>query len=128
MADLDHFKKINDVHGHLVGDRVLKIAATRMVSGARDDDEICRYGGEEFLFVLEDTELAEAKDVAERVRTRIGDDAVHGRNAKIHISLSLGVAEARENDSVDALIDRADAALYAAKLAGRNCVRLEAGQ
>lgn len=128
MADLDHFKNINDVHGHLVGDRVLKIAAARMVSGARDGDEICRYGGEEFLFILENTEMAEAKYVAERVRTRIGDDAIHGRKAKINISLSLGVAQARENDSVDSLIDRADAALYAAKLAGRDCVRLEAGE
>lgn len=126
MADLDHFKNINDVHGHLVGDRVLKIAAARMVSGARDSDEICRYGGEEFLFILENTKIAAAKVVAERVRIRIGDDAVHGRKAKINISLSLGIAQARKNDSVDTLIDRADAALYVAKFAGRNCVRLEA--
>ena len=126
MADLDHFKKINDVHGHLVGDRVLQIAAARMLSGAREGDEICRYGGEEFLFILQNTEITEGKDMAERVRKRIGSDAIHDRNAEINISLSLGVAQARDDDTVDTLIDRADAALYAAKLAGRDCVRLEA--
>jgi len=125
MADMDNFKDINDSHGHLAGDRVLKIAAARMLSGARNDDEICRYGGEEFLFILQNTEIAEAKEVAERVRAHIGSNAVQARNEEIKISLSLGVAQAREGDSVDTLIDRADAALYGAKLAGRDCVRLE---
>lgn len=128
MADMDHFKRINDTHGHLAGDRVLKIAAARMLSGARDGDEICRYGGEEFLFILQNTEIAEGKEVAERVRTHIGSDAIHARNEELNISLSLGVAQAREDDSVDTLIDRADAALYAAKLAGRDCVCLEEHQ
>ncbi len=128
MADMDNFKDINDSHGHLTGDRVLKIAAARMLSGARDGDEICRYGGEEFLFILQNTEIAEGKEVAERVRRRIGSDAIHARNEELNISLSLGVAQAREDDSVDTLIDRADAALYAAKLAGRDCVRLEEHQ
>jgi len=126
MADLDHFKKVNDLHGHLAGDRVLQIAAARMLSGARDGDEICRYGGEEFLFILQNTAIEEGKEMAERVRTRIGSDAVHGKDGEISISLSLGVAQARKDDTVDTLIDRADAALYAAKLAGRDCVRIEA--
>jgi diguanylate cyclase len=126
MADLDHFKKVNDVHGHLTGDRVLQIAAARMLSGARDGDEICRYGGEEFLFILQNTAIEEGKEMAERVGTRIGSDAIHGKDGEISISLSLGVAQAREDDTVDTLIDRADEALYAAKLAGRDCVRLEA--
>ncbi len=128
MADLDHFKDINDTHGHLAGDRVLQIVAARMISGARNGDEICRYGGEEFLFILQNTEIEEGREVAERVRARIGSNAVHARNEEIRISLSLGVAQAREDDSVDTLIDRADAALYAAKLAGRDCVRLEEHQ
>jgi len=126
MADMDHFKKVNDVHGHLTGDRVLQIAAARMLSGARDGDEICRYGGEEFLFILQNTDIGEGKEMAERVRARIGSDAVHDRGGEIKISLSLGVAQARESDTVDTLIGRADEALYAAKLAGRDCVRLEA--
>jgi len=125
MADLDHFKAINDSHGHLVGDHVLRIAAARMVSGARDGDEIARYGGEEFLFILENTDIAEGGEVAERVRARINGDAINSSNQQIRVSLSLGIAEAHEDDTVDTLIDRADAALYAAKFAGRDCVRFE---
>jgi len=125
MADLDHFKAINDSYGHLVGDHVLRIAAARMISGARDGDEIARYGGEEFLFILENTDLAEGGEVAERVRARINSDAINSRNEQIRVSLSLGIAEAHEADTVDTLIDRADAALYAAKVAGRDCVRFE---
>jgi diguanylate cyclase (GGDEF)-like protein len=125
MADLDQFKKINDEHGHLVGDHVLHIAAARMVSGARTGDEIGRYGGEEFIFVLQDTDIDNAAEVAERVRSRINCDAIHYRNATINVSLSLGIAQARSDDTVNTLIDRADAALYDAKLGGRDCVMLE---
>ena len=125
MADLDQFKKINDEHGHLVGDHVLRIAAARMVSGARAGDEIGRYGGEEFIFVLQDTDIDAAAIVAERVRSRINSDAIQHREATINVSLSLGIAQARSNDTVDTLIERADATLYAAKLAGRDCVMLE---
>lgn len=125
MADLDQFKAINDTHGHLVGDHVLRIAAARMVSAARSGDEIGRYGGEEFLFVLANTDLDAAAEVAERVRTRVGDDAIQHLGTSIRASISLGIAQARAGDTVDALIGRADSALYAAKLAGRNCVMLE---
>jgi len=125
MADVDHFKRINDAHGHLIGDQVLRIAAARMVSGAREGDEIGRYGGEEFLFILQNTDFARAAEVAERVRVRINGNALHARDSEIRISLSLGVTQARDSDNVDSLIDRADAALYAAKRAGRNCVRTE---
>ena len=125
MADLDHFKAINDSHGHLVGDHVLRIAAARMTSGARDGDEIARYGGEEFLFVLPDTDIKAGRDVAERVRLRIKSDAIQSGNEQIRVSLSLGVAETRESDTVDTLIARADTALYEAKRAGRDCVRPE---
>lgn len=125
MADLDQFKKINDEHGHLVGDHVLRIVAARMVSGARTGDEIGRYGGEEFLFVLQDTDINAAADVAERVRSRINSDAIKHHKAVINVSLSLGIAQARSDDTVNTLIDRADATLYDAKLAGRDCVMLE---
>jgi diguanylate cyclase (GGDEF)-like protein len=125
MADLDQFKRINDAYGHLVGDHVLRIAATRMVAAARSGDEIGRYGGEEFLFVLANTDLAAAAVMAERVRKRIGNDAIRHHSASIRVTLSLGIAEARDGDTVNELIARADAALYAAKLAGRNCVMVE---
>jgi diguanylate cyclase (GGDEF)-like protein len=96
-----------------------------MVSGARSGDEIGRYGGEEFLFILQNTDIAEAQDVAQRVREHIASDEMRGRDVHVNVTLSLGIAQARNSDDVDALIDRADAALYAAKLAGRNCVRVE---
>ncbi|MGB5470498.1 MAG: diguanylate cyclase, partial [Woeseiaceae bacterium] len=123
MADLDHFKEINDAHGHLVGDEILQIAAGRMISGARADDEICRYGGEEFLFILQDTDITEGEEVAERVRMHINGDAMHSRDAQLMVTISLGVAQARDGDTVDTLIGRADQALYEAKHAGRDCVR-----
>ena len=125
MADLDQFKRINDRYGHLVGDEVLRITASRMLSAARSGTEIGRYGGEEFLMILPDAELATAREVAERVRQRVGSDAIRSDKARIGISISLGVARARSDDSVNSLIERADAALYAAKLAGRDCVRVE---
>lgn len=125
MADLDHFKKINDAHGHLVGDEVLQIAAGRMLSGARADDEICRYGGEEFLFILHNTSITEGEEVAERVRTRINSDAMNSRDTLLMVTISLGIARARDGDTVDTLIERADQALYTAKRAGRDCVRRE---
>ena len=125
MADIDHFKKINDAYGHLVGDQVLRIAAARMLSAARKGDEIGRYGGEEFLFILQNTDISAAKDVAERVRARLKSDAIHSKNVEIRMTLSLGIAQARESDDVDNLIERADAALYAAKLGGRDRVCVE---
>ena len=123
MADLDHFKAINDRFGHLVGDEVLKISAARMVAGARGGDEVCRYGGEEFLLILDGAGLGEAQEVAERVRLRIAGNAVHCGDEQISVSISLGLAEAQANDTASSLIERADAALYAAKAAGRNCIR-----
>ena len=126
MADLDNFKKINDRNGHLVGDQVLRIVAERMVSASREGDEICRYGGEEFLIILKNTDIAAGADVAERVRKHLRSDAIHVRNTEVNVSLSLGIAQAREGDDVDTLIERADSALYVAKLAGRNRIRLEA--
>lgn len=125
MADLDHFKQINDTYGHLIGDEVLRIAAARMLSGARAGDRVARYGGEEFLFILQDTDLEEGVEVAERVRARLNSDAIHCGETCLNVTLSLGLAQARDADLVDDLIERADNALYAAKAAGRDCVRVE---
>ena len=126
MADLDHFKAVNDLHGHLTGDQVLQIVAARLIACARSDDEVCRYGGEEFLFILRNTDAAEGSVVAERIRHRIGSDAIRARGAIVDVTLSLGIARARAADDVDQAINRADEALYRAKLAGRDCVRVAA--
>ena len=125
MADLDHFKEINDTHGHLVGDQVLHDVATRMVTGARSSDIVGRYGGEEFLIIFEDATLDVARDLAERIRIRVLADPFIEDAQKLFVTLSLGVAEARPEESAESLIERADQAMYEAKAAGRNRVRTE---
>jgi len=125
MADLDHFKEINDTHGHLVGDDVLRIAAARMLAASRAEDQVGRYGGEEFIFILQNTSLNGALEAAERIRTRLSNDAIQAGDAEIVVTVSMGVSCVRRHDTVNSLIERADAALYAAKAAGRNCIRTE---
>ena len=125
MADLDHFKNINDTYGHLVGDDVLRISAARMLAASRAEDQVGRYGGEEFIFILQNTSLDGAQEAAERIRTRLGDDAIQAGDAEVAVTVSMGVSCARRHDTVNSLIERADAALYEAKAAGRNCIRAE---
>lgn len=125
MADLDHFKKINDTHGHLVGDQVLHDVATRMVTGARSSDIVGRYGGEEFLLIFEKATLDIARDLAERIRIRVLADPFIEDSEKLFVTMSLGVAQARAGEDAESLIRRADQAMYEAKAAGRNCVRTE---
>ena len=125
MADLDHFKDINDAHGHQVGDHILHDVATRMVTGARSSDIVGRYGGEEFLIIFENTTLDVARDLAERIRIRVLGDPFVEDSKKLYITVSLGAAQARAGDDAETLIRRADMALYEAKTAGRNRVRTE---
>ncbi len=120
MADIDHFKDVNDTHGHLAGDAALRAVASAIQQALRDYDQIGRYGGEEFLIVLDDTPLDDAKVIAERVRAAIETLEVSHGPLILRTSLSLGLAQAAEGERPEALIARADAALYAAKEGGRN--------
>lgn len=124
MADLDHFKDVNDRYGHLIGDRVLAAVAGRMSFDFRECDTIGRYGGEEFIIILKDTELADARQVAERIRMKVGSDPIHVADVSVPVTMSMGVAEACNQDDAQALATRADRALYAAKAAGRNRVEV----
>lgn len=124
MADLDHFKEINDAYGHPVGDLVLRDTAARLGSVLRDFDVVARYGGEEFIAVLQDTPPDTALQIAERIRRRIRDYPYEAVAGGLRVTLSQGVAQAQAGDSVASLIARADTALYAAKQAGRDCVRM----
>ncbi len=124
MADLDRFKLINDTHGHQVGDQVLRDTAVRLRTSLRDFDMVGRYGGEEFVTVLQNTPLEVARQVAERVRQQVGGHPYNVVGSGLKITISQGLALAHAGDSVDSLIERADAALYAAKEAGRNCVKI----
>jgi diguanylate cyclase (GGDEF)-like protein len=120
LADLDHFKKVNDTYGHQAGDAVLRTVASRLAVALRPDDRIGRYGGEEFLLVLPDCDDQATLSICERVRKRIAEEAfVHGGVA-IPVTVSLGAAVfAGRGDLVD-VVKAADTALYRAKSEGRN--------
>ena len=117
MLDLDHFKQVNDQHGHLVGDRVLVDFVARANAVLRRPATLGRYGGEEFVALLPDTDAAQALAVAERIRASSAADPGLPR---CHVS--IGVATALPQESLDAVINRADAGLYEAKAQGRNQV------
>jgi diguanylate cyclase (GGDEF)-like protein len=123
IADLDHFKRVNDTHGHPAGDSVLREAAERFRSALRGYDLIGRYGGEEFLIVLPGCEEARAAQVADRLRQALAARPIEAAGTLIAVTASLGLACATEpgTDSV-ALIKAADQALYRAKASGRNRV------
>lgn len=119
MLDIDHFKLINDTHGHLIGDRVLQQFAVRVNSALRSDGHLIRWGGEEFLVLIRGISEREAFRVAERLRTAINSDLFHPVGK---LTASGGATSRKDNDTLESLIARADKALYAAKLKGRDQV------
>jgi two-component system cell cycle response regulator len=124
MADIDHFKDINDTYGHQAGDAVLRETARRILSSFRAYDFVGRYGGEEFLIVVPSSELAMAVELAERLRQNIAAQPVDFDQATIPVTMSLGVAVSAvgERNQPAELLRHADEALYAAKRGGRNRV------
>jgi len=122
MADVDHFKDINDEFGHLVGDHVLEIVARRIAGEARASDIVGRYGGEEFMLVFQGTAIDVGLVVAERIRSQVASAPVKKNSSIVPVSVSLGVAALSHDDSAETLTARADRCLYAAKRAGRNRV------
>ena len=122
MVDLDHFKQLNDTHGHQAGDRML-FECGRIFGGAvRDIDTLARWGGEEFALLLPGATLAQAKVVAERMRAGIETLVVMHQGTELRCTVSCGLTEMLPADTLDQIIMRADRALYASKMAGRNCV------
>jgi len=124
MIDIDHFKRINDTHGHPVGDQVLRELARRCRAGVRDVDFVGRYGGEELVILLPETELEACRQVAERLRSAIANQPMRVReDLELQVTASLGVALKNEaTESLESLIECADQAMYAAKRKGRNRV------
>ena len=119
MADADRFKEINDRHGHTVGDAVLRRVGRALLATLRPGDLLARYGGEEFAILLADVDERAAADVAERLRRQVAESGAEGAPP---CTMSVGVAVIRPNEPFDALVARADAALFRAKDAGRNRV------
>ena len=122
--DLDHFKKINDTHGHDAGDYVLKEITSLIRTGyLRPKDVFARYGGEEFVVLLSNTGAKAAAELAERIRAAVETHAFIYEGKRVPVTTSLGVAELRADiESAQTLIKAADKALYAAKTGGRNKV------
>ncbi len=119
MFDLDHFKEINDMHGHVVGDRVLRSIAKSILQQMRTTDILMRWGGEEFIIISLETGQAEVRQVAERLRATV--EACSLQN-KIHLTGSFGITQLQENDTFDSFLRRVDDKVYEAKSLGRNKV------
>ena len=125
LLDLDHFKKFNDQYGHLIGDLVLQEFALRARNSVREVDLIGRYGGEELVIFLPETDLDIALQVAERLRTSIEGAPILISDQELHITVSIGVSSKDENTmDLETLIARADQAMYIAKFRGRNQVAI----
>lgn len=123
VLDIDHFKAINDQYGHIIGDCVLKAVVKNIQSCMRNTDQLFRYGGEEFVVLMRDTDGKGACLLAERIRSRIETAHCLCSGAEIPVTTSAGVSSLREHDSPVALFAHADQALYLAKEGGRNQVR-----
>ena len=137
LMDLDHFKEVNDKHGHLGGDEVLRQFAQRVMGEIRlldrlgregydPDGNFARYGGEEFLLVLPETTLEGAHVCAERIRQKVSDTVFNTANGPLHITMSCGIASHRPGEDIRATLSRADQALYRAKQAGRDRIETDA--
>jgi two-component system cell cycle response regulator len=128
LGDLDHFKNVNDAYGHIVGDEVLREVARRILGSIRSYDFVGRYGGEEFLIVLNNCDSTQAIVRAEEVRNRIANDPVKTIRGPLSVTMSLGVLASQDWDLrlVEEILGEADSALYQAKAYGRNCVKLAA--
>ena len=125
LLDLDHFKRVNDEHGHLMGDAVLQTVTDRIASVLRAEDCLARWGGEEFAVLAPDIDRDGVHALAERAREALAEEPIRVGDVSIDLTLSVGAALAEDgNRTPDALVHAADQALYEAKDAGRNCVRI----
>lgn len=127
LIDVDHFKRFNDYHGHQTGDDMLRGVADVLTASTRECDIVTRYGGEEFAIVLPSTTLDEGELLSEHVREAVAEHRFECEGADLRVTVSMGLATTRPDEDRNALIKRADEALYAAKAAGRNCSFLHNG-
>lgn len=124
MIDIDHFKRVNDLYGHAAGDEVIRQVGQIISDAIRTTDKVARFGGEEFVVLLRETNLQGAAIFADRIRQTVADTVVELDGQSVRATISIGMAGAElADDDIDRTIERADRALYAAKSSGRNCVR-----
>lgn len=121
LIDIDHFKKINDNNGHLVGDVVLQALAVGLESGVRKSEPVYRYGGEEFIILLHAETESDAFNITERVREQISKTDIYAGGRNLRVTFSAGLTKIYKNEVLHEVLERADAALYEGKQSGRNC-------
>ena len=125
MLDIDHFKKVNDVYGHMAGDQILRLIAQVLEDQTRFNDFVCRYGGEEFAVLLPESAVDQGRYVADKIRQAVENTSLLHADTKIKVTVSAGVGEVNaERDTPETFIARVDAALYQAKENGRNRIEL----
>jgi len=129
LLDIDHFKRFNDTWGHQTGDQIIRFIATTLRKAARESFCVARYGGEEFAVVMPATGLTEAHSVAEGIRSQIESKKLFRKSTGEDlgkITISIGIAKLRAGESMEGLIERSDACLYASKRGGRNRITTDA--
>ncbi len=122
MIDFDDFKAINDTYGHLAGDYILKEVSKYVLKTIRKSDDLCRYGGDEFVLLLYDCTLDEAQTILENIRQHIESTTFHYHNHHLSLTVSIGVFEDKGAYDADVLLTSVDKALYKAKQSGKNFV------
>jgi len=125
FIDIDDFKKVNDIYGHNIGDRVLKMAAKTLSNGIRPFDIISRWGGEEFIGISANVDEKQLYSIAERLRRLIKQSFLSIGTKSIRVTVSIGAALVQPNDTIDTLVKRADKLMYHSKVSGKNCVSMK---
>lgn len=122
MADIDHFKQVNDTFGHFCGDYVLKEVVKYLDNNLRQSDFIARWGGEEFLMVFPETDLEQVQIILKRIQNYFRAHPIHWEDKNLNITLTFGVQQHQNNINLQQTLELVDMALYQGKLSGRNCI------
>jgi diguanylate cyclase (GGDEF)-like protein/PAS domain S-box-containing protein len=125
FMDIDYLKKVNDLYGHDVGDRILKIVATTIINGTRSSDVVSRWSGEEFLVLIPHVDAKQLKDVAEKIRLLVEKSSISVEGKNVEVTISIGASLVHKDDTVDTLMKRVDELMYKSKSEGRNRLSIE---
>jgi diguanylate cyclase (GGDEF)-like protein/PAS domain S-box-containing protein len=125
FMDIDYFKKVNDLYGHDVGDRILRIVAATIINGTRSSDIVSRWGGEEFMILLPHVDAKQLKDVAEKIRLLVEKSSISVEGKNVEVTVSIGATLVHKNDTIENLMKRVDVLMYKSKREGRNRLSIE---
>jgi diguanylate cyclase (GGDEF)-like protein/PAS domain S-box-containing protein len=125
FMDIDYFKKVNDLYGHDVGDRILRIVAATIINGTRSSDIVSRWGGEEFMILLPHVDAKQLKDVAEKIRLLVEKSSISIEGKNVEVTVSIGATLVHKDDTIETLMKRVDVLMYKSKREGRNRLSIE---